>query len=73
MRTIVATEGIGALYRALPPRLVSVVPMMGIQLCVYEAIKRALVDRRVALEAAAEERARLAAELRAGVEAATGI
>eukprot|EP00614_Pseudopedinella_elastica_P026977 CAMPEP_0172625618 /NCGR_PEP_ID=MMETSP1068-20121228/144882_1 /TAXON_ID=35684 /ORGANISM="Pseudopedinella elastica, Strain CCMP716" /LENGTH=363 /DNA_ID=CAMNT_0013434965 /DNA_START=45 /DNA_END=1136 /DNA_ORIENTATION=+ len=69
-RTIVAEEGVGALYRALPPRLVSVVPMMGIQLCVYEATKRALVNRQVALQAAADERGELAAELRAGVEAA---
>jgi len=31
LRLITKEEGVGALYRALPPRLISVVPMMGIQ------------------------------------------
>lgn len=31
LRLIAKEEGVGALYRALPPRLISVVPMMGIQ------------------------------------------
>lgn len=42
-------EGVGALYRALPPRLVSVVPMMGIQLAVYEVCRRQLTIRRTQL------------------------
>lgn len=28
---VVRDEGLGSMYRALPPRLVSVVPMIGIQ------------------------------------------
>lgn len=32
-------EGIGAFYRSLPPRLVSVVPMIAIQFAVYETMK----------------------------------
>ena len=39
-------EGIGALYRALPPRLTSVVPMIGIQFGIYEYIKRGFEKRR---------------------------
>lgn len=39
------SEGIGAFYRGLPPRLVSVVPMIGIQFGVYEAMKK-LMHRR---------------------------
>ena len=41
-------EGFGALYRALPPRLLSVVPMIGIQFTAYEGIKAALVRRNAA-------------------------
>uniref|UniRef100_A0A7S2FHF1 Uncharacterized protein n=1 Tax=Octactis speculum TaxID=3111310 RepID=A0A7S2FHF1_9STRA len=44
-RSVVQTEGIGALYRALPPRLMSVVPMMGIQLCVYDCVRKELLRR----------------------------
>ncbi|CAM9955454.1 unnamed protein product [Heterosigma akashiwo] len=36
-------EGLGAFYTALPPRLASVVPMIGIQFQLYEAMKRVLV------------------------------
>lgn len=32
-------EGMGAFYRSLPPRLMSVVPMIAIQFGVYETIK----------------------------------
>jgi hypothetical protein len=39
-------EGLRAFYRGLPPRLVSVVPMIGIQFGVYEFAKRVLVERR---------------------------
>jgi hypothetical protein len=38
-------EGIRAFYRALPPRLCSVVPMIGIQFAVYELIKRILLQQ----------------------------
>lgn len=36
-------EGIQSFYKALPPRLLSVVPMIGIQFAVYELIKRLLL------------------------------
>lgn len=36
---ILKEEGIGAFYVSLPPRLVSVVPMIAIQFAVYETIK----------------------------------
>ena len=38
-------EGIGTLYRGLPPRLVSVVPMIGIQFGVYEYMKKIMQRR----------------------------
>mmetsp|Transcript_11467 Transcript_11467/g.16891 ORF Transcript_11467/g.16891 Transcript_11467/m.16891 type:complete len:534 (+) Transcript_11467:174-1775(+) len=38
-------EGIGAFYRGLPPRLVSVVPMIGIQFGVYEFMKKVMLQR----------------------------
>ena len=44
-RCMMREEGVGALYRALPPRLMSVVPMMGIQLCVYEMARAQLLRR----------------------------
>lgn len=47
-RVIVRDEGLGALYRALPPRLLSVVPMMGIQLCVYELVRKQIMSMKVA-------------------------
>mmetsp|Transcript_37720 Transcript_37720/g.48061 ORF Transcript_37720/g.48061 Transcript_37720/m.48061 type:complete len:427 (-) Transcript_37720:260-1540(-) len=37
-------EGIGAFYSSLPPRLASVVPMIGIQFQIYEAVKKALIQ-----------------------------
>ncbi|GKY98620.1 hypothetical protein MPSEU_000818700 [Mayamaea pseudoterrestris] len=40
-------EGVGAFYRGLPPRLVSVVPMIGIQFGLYEFMRRTLLDRTV--------------------------
>jgi Mitochondrial carrier protein len=40
-------EGVGAFYRGLPPRLVSVVPMIGIQFGVYEFIKRMMLQRKI--------------------------
>ena len=38
-------EGIGAFYRGLTPRLISVVPMIGIQFGVYEFMKKVMVAR----------------------------
>jgi solute carrier family 25 S-adenosylmethionine transporter 26 len=38
-------EGVRALYRGLTPRLISVVPMIGIQFGVYEFMKKTLLDR----------------------------
>lgn len=38
-------EGVRALYRGLPPRLVSVVPMIGIQFGVYEFMKKVMLNR----------------------------
>jgi hypothetical protein len=46
LRLVAQEEGVGALYRALPPRLISVVPMMGVQLAVYELCKRKLLARK---------------------------
>lgn len=42
---VVELEGPGALYKALPPRLLSVVPMIGIQFGVYELMKRLLTGK----------------------------
>ena len=39
-------EGFRTFYRGLPPRLLSVVPMIGIQFGVYEFAKRVMVERR---------------------------
>ena len=39
-------EGLGTFYRGLPPRLISVVPMIGIQFGVYEFMKKVMVARR---------------------------
>lgn len=38
-------EGVWSLYRALTPRLMSVVPMIGIQFAVYELMKRILLHQ----------------------------
>ena len=43
LHNILQGEGIFALYKALPPRLLSVVPMIGIQFGVYELMKRVLM------------------------------
>jgi len=39
-------EGVGTFYRSLPPRLLSVVPMIAIQFGVYEYIKANIVRTR---------------------------
>merc|ERR1711933_591695 len=44
-RTILREEGVGAFYRGLTPRLLSVVPMIGIQFGVYEFTKKIMVAR----------------------------
>jgi Mitochondrial carrier protein len=44
-------EGVRALYRGLTPRLVSVVPMIGIQFGVYEFMKKTLLERSAATAA----------------------
>ena len=38
-------EGIGTFYRGLPPRLISVVPMVGIQFGAYEFMKKLMLAR----------------------------
>ncbi|GFH57368.1 hypothetical protein CTEN210_13844 [Chaetoceros tenuissimus] len=45
-KRIAKEEGIKTFYRGLPPRLISVVPMIGIQFGVYEAMKKVMVSRR---------------------------
>lgn len=42
---IIKNEGVGALYKALPPRLLAVVPMIGIQFGMYELMKRLLIGK----------------------------
>lgn len=49
-------EGVGAFYRGLPPRLVSVVPMIGIQFGVYEFMKRVMQKRQIEVMLLAEEK-----------------
>jgi hypothetical protein len=41
---VVKQEGPWSLYRALLPRLLAVVPMIGVQFAVYELVKRFLLD-----------------------------
>jgi hypothetical protein len=43
-------EGIRTFYRGLSPRLLSVVPMIGIQFGVYEAMKKVMVQRKLSKE-----------------------
>jgi hypothetical protein len=47
---IAREEGIKTFYRGLPPRLVSVVPMIGIQFGVYEFMKKVMLNRRPVVE-----------------------
>ncbi|KAL7545052.1 hypothetical protein ACHAWF_012365 [Thalassiosira exigua] len=44
-RTVLKEEGLGAFYRGLTPRLLSVVPMIGIQFGFYEFTKKAMLTR----------------------------
>jgi hypothetical protein len=48
-------EGMATFYRGLPPRLVSVVPMIGIQFGVYEFMKRVMLERSAVQKATAIE------------------
>ncbi|CAM9271889.1 unnamed protein product [Choristocarpus tenellus] len=41
---MVREEGVGSLYNSLSPRLVSVVPMIGVQYFVYEFMKRLMAE-----------------------------
>jgi Mitochondrial carrier protein len=50
-------EGVRALYRGLTPRLVSVVPMIGIQFGVYEFMKKTLLERSAMSAAGTVDRA----------------
>ncbi len=43
---ITKEEGFGTFYRGLPPRLISVVPMVGIQFGTYEFMKKVMIARR---------------------------
>lgn len=45
-KRIASEEGMGTFYRGLPPRLISVVPMIGIQFGVYEFMKKVMVSKR---------------------------
>jgi Mitochondrial carrier protein len=55
-------EGIKSFYKGLPPRLVSVVPMIGIQFTVYEAMKRVMQKRQVAEQRMQQQKPALAAK-----------
>ncbi|CEM38396.1 unnamed protein product [Vitrella brassicaformis CCMP3155] len=54
---VIKEEGVGRLYRALPMRLMSVVPMIGIQFGVYEYVKsRLLSDPHMAVKHKPDEK-----------------
>ncbi|KAL3817753.1 hypothetical protein ACHAXA_010973 [Cyclostephanos tholiformis] len=64
-RTVMKEEGIGAFYRGLTPRLLSVVPMIGIQFGVYEFMKKFMLSRGVeAIEPSPARGRALKAELK---------
>ena len=59
-------EGIKTFYRGLAPRLVSVVPMIGIQFGVYEFMKKVMLERSaVAYQSQMEMKARRAKQQKA--------
>lgn len=43
---VIKEEGVGTFYKGLAPRLISVVPMIGIQFGVYEFMKKVMISRR---------------------------
>jgi hypothetical protein len=45
-------EGMRTFYRGLSPRLISVVPMIGIQFGVYESMKKIMAQRNISKERA---------------------
>ncbi|GMI33313.1 hypothetical protein TrCOL_g2971 [Triparma columacea] len=49
-RTIIKEEGAGAFYKGLPPRLLSVVPMIGIQFGTYEFMKKVILKKNAQLK-----------------------
>ena len=49
-RTIIKEEGAGAFYKGLPPRLLSVVPMIGIQFGTYEFMKKVILKKNAELK-----------------------
>lgn len=53
---VLKEEGIGAFYRGLAPRLISVVPMIGIQFGVYEFAKKVMMQRSVDIDIAREKK-----------------
>lgn len=46
---VMKEEGVGAFYRGLTPRLVSVMPMIGIQFGIYEYMKKLMVTRKTTM------------------------
>merc|ERR1712127_347002 len=42
---VLKEEGVGAFYRGLTPRLISVMPMIGIQFGIYEYMKKIMMSR----------------------------
>ena len=58
---ILKEEGVGAFYRSLPPRLMSVVPMIAIQFGVYETLKTKFIvfnkEKRIITAAALKKKA----------------
>mmetsp|Transcript_24106 Transcript_24106/g.52026 ORF Transcript_24106/g.52026 Transcript_24106/m.52026 type:complete len:468 (+) Transcript_24106:39-1442(+) len=67
-KRVLKEEGIGAFYRGLTPRLLSVVPMIGIQFGVYEYMKKFMVARDVSVEPARGRASRAEMERRAEEE-----
>ena len=55
-------EGLRTFYRGLAPRLVSVVPMIGIQFGVYEYMKRVMQERSIAVDMARSKSAKVMGE-----------
>ena len=74
LRTVVKEEGVWALYRALPPRLLSTSATTGVQAIAYEQAKKRLLERKAraasAISAASEADAASARALAAEAEAA---
>lgn len=63
-RRVTAEEGVKAFYRGLTPRLISVVPMIGIQFGVYEFMKKVVLANNAALSSDDEDMVMLNANLK---------